>query len=128
MCRRPCSVIGLTLAAAMRRIHGRRGARFLEHQRIAMSDERLSVLFLCTGDSARSQMAEALLRQLSRNRIDVYSAGSAPQPEVHPMAREILEAKYRIDTSDLHPKSLNVFLGSSVGPTVTLRGNPYRLS
>lgn len=93
-----------------------------------MSDERLSVLFLCTGDSARSQMAEALLRQLSRNRIDVYSAGSAPQPEVHPMAREILEAKYRIDTSDLHPKSLNVFLGSSVGPTVTLRGNPYRLS
>jgi arsenate reductase len=75
-----------------------------------MSDDRLSVLFLCTGNSARSQMAEALLRQLSGHRVDVYSAGSAPQREVHPFARSTLETKYGIDTSELHPKPLNLFL------------------
>ena len=64
-----------------------------------MLNDRLSVLFLCTGNSARSQMAEALLRQLSANRINVCSAGSAPEAQVHPMARAPLEGKYGIDTS-----------------------------
>ncbi len=84
------------------------------------ADQRLSVLFLCTGNSARSQMAEALLRQLSGNRIDVCSAGSAPQPEVHPMARATLETKYGIDTSDLHPKPLNLFLGRRFDYVITV--------
>lgn len=75
-----------------------------------MAEGRLSVLFLCTGNSARSQMAEALLRHLSRNRIDVSSAGSTPQAEIHPMARTTLESKFGIETNDLHPKSLNQFL------------------
>ncbi len=75
-----------------------------------MAEPPLRVLFLCTGNSARSQMAEALLRQLSRNRIEVYSAGSVPQHEVHPIAKAVLEQKYNIDTTDLHPKSMNVFL------------------
>jgi protein-tyrosine-phosphatase len=61
-----------------------------------MTEQRLSVLFLCTGNSARSQMAETILRQLSANRIDVHSAGSAPQPDVHPMAKAVLEDKYGI--------------------------------
>ena len=78
-----------------------------------MAEERLSVLFLCTGNSARSQMAEALLRHLSRNRIDVSSAGSTPQSEIHPMARTTLESKFGIDTNDLHPKSLGQFLDHS---------------
>jgi protein-tyrosine-phosphatase len=74
-----------------------------------MTSDRLRVLFLCTGNSARSQMAEALLRHLSRDRIDVHSAGSTPQPDVHPLARTTLENRFNIDTTGLHPKSLNQF-------------------
>ena len=85
-----------------------------------MAEERLSVLFLCTGNSARSQMAEALLRHLSRNRLDVSSAGSTPQAEIHPMARTTLESKFGIDTDDLHPKSLNQFLDRQFDYVITV--------
>ena len=85
-----------------------------------MPDRRLSVLFLCTGNSARSQMAEAILRQLSANAIDVCSAGSAPQPDVHPLARQTLQSKYGVDTSDLHPKPLNQFLGREFDYVITV--------
>lgn len=85
-----------------------------------MPDERLSVLFLCTGNSARSQMAEALLRQISRNRIDIYSAGSVPQLEVHPIARATLESKFAIDTTDLHPKSLSRFVDRRFDYVITV--------
>ena len=85
-----------------------------------MSEPRLKVLFLCTGNSARSQLAEALLRQLSRGRIDVSSAGSAPQPAVHPVARSVLEEKYGIATDDLRPKNLSVFLGQPFDFVVTV--------
>ena len=56
-----------------------------------MGEPRLSVLFLCTGNSARSQMAEALLRHVSKGRIDVESAGTAPQADIHPMARRAVD-------------------------------------
>jgi protein-tyrosine-phosphatase len=85
-----------------------------------MAIDRLRVLFLCTGNSARSQMAEALLRQLSRDRVDVYSAGSAPQPEVHPLARATLENRFGIDTTALHPKSLNRFVDQQFDYVITV--------
>jgi protein-tyrosine-phosphatase len=56
-------------------------------------------------------MAEALLRHLSKGRADVDSAGSSPQPAVHPLARSTLEQRYGIDTADLRPKSMREFLG-----------------
>jgi arsenate reductase len=56
--------------------------------------ERLRVLFLCTGDSARSQIAEALLRAMTHGRADVHSAGTHPQPEVHPTARKTLATHF----------------------------------
>lgn len=70
---------------------------------------RLRVLILCTGNSARSQLAEALLRQLSKDHIDVHSAGSTPQPAVHPLAKSVLQEKYGIAADDLYPKNMDVF-------------------
>ena len=64
-----------------------------------MSAQRLHVLFLCTGNAARSQMAEALLRHLSKGRAEVFSAGSVPAADIHPQVRAVLQEKFGIDTS-----------------------------
>ncbi len=70
---------------------------------------RARVLFLCTGNSARSQMAEALLRQLASDRFEVYSAGLEPKG-VHPLTRQVL-AEIGIDSRDQTSKDLAQFLG-----------------
>jgi ArsR family transcriptional regulator, arsenate/arsenite/antimonite-responsive transcriptional repressor / arsenate reductase (thioredoxin) len=75
-----------------------------------MSDDRLRVLFICTGNSARSQMAETVLRQLSHGRIDVVSAGTAPQPDIHPMARQAIRNLLHIEMIGQYPKSMQRFL------------------
>ena len=69
-----------------------------------MPHQPLRVLFLCTANAARSQMAEAILRQLSKERADVFSAGSRPAREIHPKAKAVLEDKFGIDTSALFPE------------------------
>lgn len=84
-----------------------------------MSHRPLRVLFLCTGNSARSQMAEAILRQLSHGNIDVASAGSHPEPQIHPMARHAVE-KLGIDMGSQHPKSLSAFLGDTFDYVITV--------
>lgn len=88
-----------------------------------MSQEHLRVLFLCTGNAARSQMAEALLRHLSKGRADVFSAGSVPAQEIHPAAKAVLEDKFGIDTSELVPKSMNDFLGDRFDFVITVCDN-----
>ena len=66
------------------------------------------VLFLCTGNSARSQMAEALIRARSGGAIKVYSAGSHPKP-VHPNAVRVMRDEHGLDLAGYKSKHLDVF-------------------
>jgi arsenate reductase len=63
------------------------------------------VLFLCTGNSCRSQMAEALLRHHFAGRFEAYSAGTAPLP-IHPLTLQVL-AEQEVDTSALYSKHVS---------------------
>ena len=83
---------------------------------------RTRVLFLCTGNSSRSQMAEALLRERGEGSVTVRSAGSQPKP-VHPLAIAVM-AGYGIDLSRARPKHLDRF--TAAGGTVRLRHQPVR--
>ena len=85
-----------------------------------MSDQPLRVLFLCTANAARSQMAEGLLRQLSKGRAEVFSAGSVPASEIHPQARAVLEEKFSIDTSRMRPKSMTSLLDERFDYVITV--------
>ena len=68
------------------------------------------VLFLCTHNSARSQMAEAFLRELAGERFEVYSAGCNPIGEVHPYTVEVMH-EIGIDLQDQYPKGLRTYMG-----------------
>lgn len=68
------------------------------------------VLFLCTQNSARSQMAEGFLRRLAGDRFEVMSAGTSPTSEIHPCAVEAME-EVGVDISDQYPKTLRTYLG-----------------
>jgi arsenate reductase len=58
-----------------------------------MSDRKYNVLFICTGNSARSIFAEAILRREAGNKFSAHSAGTKPSSELNPFALEVLEQK-----------------------------------
>src|SRR5690242_10002691 len=72
--------------------------------------DRQRVLFLCTNNTARSQMAEAFLKKYGGNRFNVESAGLEPGEKIHPLTNCVM-AEAGIDMAGQHPKSLRPFLG-----------------
>jgi ArsR family transcriptional regulator, arsenate/arsenite/antimonite-responsive transcriptional repressor / arsenate reductase (thioredoxin) len=76
------------------------------------------ILFICTHNSARSQMAEALLRARSGSQVEAFSAGTQPAG-VHPMALQAL-AQMDIDISTQRSKGLDVFAGQSFDYVITV--------
>jgi arsenate reductase (thioredoxin) len=71
--------------------------------------EKRRVLFLCTHNAARSQMAEALLRHVAGDRFEALSAGLEPT-EVHSLSREVLKER-GIPTAELRAKGVREFMG-----------------
>ena len=103
---------------------------------LAKAATPLRVLFLCTHNSARSQMAEAILRHMGGDNVEVFSAGSMPTG-VHPNTQVVLH-ELGIDTSKLYAKSLDQFLGASFDDIITVcdrvrdicpvfRGDPFQI-
>lgn len=76
-----------------------------------MTDRKLNVLFICTGNSARSIFAEAILRDLAGDRIEAYSAGTKPRSELNPFALQVLQQKGH-DISTLRSKNISEFQGA----------------
>jgi arsenate reductase len=81
-------------------------------------NDRIRVLVLCTGNSARSQMAEGLLRQLGSDRFEVFSAGVEPS-QVRPQAIAVMR-EIGIDISGHHSKSVDEFLGQEFDYVITV--------
>lgn len=79
----------------------------------------IKVLFLCTGNSCRSQMAEALLRHLGGTRFDAASAGSRPAGYVHPLAIAAME-KMGLSLKDARSKHADEFADQSMDIVITL--------
>ena len=70
---------------------------------------KIKVLFLCTNNSARSQMAEAFLRSYAGDRFEAYSAGIEPK-DIHPLAKKVMN-ELGIDISGQHSKALKDYMG-----------------
>jgi arsenate reductase len=71
--------------------------------------KKIRVMFLCTGNVARSQMAEAFLREYAGERFEVYSAGLEPD-EIHPYTKKVMK-EIGIDINNQYSKDVRQFLG-----------------
>jgi protein-tyrosine-phosphatase/DNA-binding transcriptional ArsR family regulator len=81
------------------------------HRDIQPADRKANVLFICTGNSARSIFAESILRDLAGDRFIAYSAGIKPRSELNSFALEVLEQKGH-DVSVLRSKNISEFQGA----------------
>jgi protein-tyrosine-phosphatase/DNA-binding transcriptional ArsR family regulator len=81
---------------------------------------RFTVLFICTGNTARSPMAEALLRHHSGGRVSVTSAGTRPGPGPHPDAVRALRAAFGIDLTGQRPRHVGTVASRRFTHVITL--------
>ncbi|MEU4478977.1 ArsR family transcriptional regulator [Micromonospora sp. NPDC023966] len=81
---------------------------------------RLAALFVCTGNSGRSPIAEALLRQHTAGHVEASSAGTRPAPRLHPDGVRVLRERYAIDLADQRPRHLDTLAGSRFDYVITL--------
>lgn len=82
-------------------------------------EDRRRVLFVCTGNACRSQMAEAILRHVGGAKFESLSAGSRPAGFIHPLAEKTL-AGLRIPLGDQRSKSWDEFIDSRIDVVITL--------
>lgn len=80
----------------------------------------LAVLFVCTGNSARSPIAEALLRHHTAGRVTVTSAGSRPKPSLHADTVRVLREEFGIDISGQQPRHLDTLADRRFDHVITL--------
>lgn len=81
---------------------------------------RTSVLFICTGNSARSPIAEALLKHHAGSRTIAVSAGNQPKPSLHPHAVRVVAESLGIDISTQRPRQVNDFTSQAFDYVITL--------
>ena len=85
--------------------------------------KKFKVLFLCTGNSARSILAEYFLRRLDPVHFEAFSAGANPRGRVNPYVLELLKDGYHIDASGARSKSWDEFRGVNFDFVITVCDN-----
>jgi arsenate reductase (thioredoxin) len=84
---------------------------------------RFTIMFLCTGNSARSVFAEYLLKKIAPTRFEPYSAGAHPKPAPHRLALKVLREDFKIDASGAYSKSWDEFKDVPFDFVITLCDN-----
>ncbi|MEI6695722.1 MAG: arsenate reductase ArsC [Bacteroidota bacterium] len=92
-----------------------------KNETLSKKFERKRILIICTGNSCRSQMAEAWLRSFD-DRLDVFSAGIHPEKEVSPFAIEVMKA-VNIDIRQQYPKPVGDFMNDDFDVVITVCDN-----
>jgi len=81
---------------------------------------KFRILFLCTGNSARSILAEALIRAMAGDRFEAFSAGSQPTGRVNPYALRVLDEVFHVEAAGARSKSWEEFLGEEFDFVITV--------
>ena len=87
------------------------------------NNQPYKILFLCTGNSARSILAEYLIRRIGRDKFESYSAGSFPTGKVNPFALRVLKDLYHIDAREARSKSWDEYKDIEFDFVVTVCDN-----